>query len=140
MVLAKPNKLYLTQHVGYDGYSYLLFQRMLLKSLSIFSLVDMAIRAVALLGWSFSEQQQDCVSLWTFSLVTLFFLRRTYSSLQSDYFMITVLQMDNSHILKLHTVEIRCSLCSAADRMLEVMSQHLANYLGRLMSGGGSVV
>lgn len=110
MILAKPNKLYLTQHVGYDGYSYLLFQRTLLKSLSAFSLVDLAFRAVALFGWGLSEQHQDCLSLWTFSLATVFFLRRTYSSLQADYFMMNVMQMDNSHILKLHSVEIRCSL------------------------------
>ena len=95
MVLAKPNKLYLTQHVGYDAYSYLLFQRTFIQILSVFSLVDLVLRAARLAGLSLSEQQQDCVSLWTFSLVTLGFLRRTYASLQSDYFMMTVLQMDN---------------------------------------------
>lgn len=109
-MLAKPNKLYLTQHVGYDGYSYLLFQRTLIQALSIFSLVDLFFKAVSVAGWSLSEQQQDCVSLWAFSLITIFLLRRMYAALQSDYYLMTVMQVENSHVLKLHTVEIRCSL------------------------------
>lgn len=129
------------ESVGFDGYTYVLFQRFLLKFLSVFAIYE--ILAYSLDRWLYQLDPTvyKCTSIWVISLLCIYYMSDLRDKLKTDYYMLHVMSQDDKYILTVHTLEIQgISLLIQADRPLDVSPENLEDHLNRMLDFHGRVL